>query len=61
MHRTLLAIIIATSVAAPAAAQSFQVFLPNLTYPPQPIAPIADQSCVDLTVLTETTCPTVEK
>ena len=61
MSRILLAATIATALATPIAAQSFHVYLPLLTYPPQPIEPVSDQSCVNLTTLTDPACAPVEK
>lgn len=57
MNRILLALTIAAGfgLAAPAAALSFQVDLPTLTYPPQP-EPDTTQGCADLTTLSGDTC-----
>jgi|GEM_PF-3768586 len=49
------------ALAAPASAQSFGVFFPTLTFPPQPTQPVSDQSCVNLTTLNEVTCAPVAK
>ncbi|SFR59093.1 hypothetical protein SAMN04488005_3086 [Yoonia tamlensis] len=61
MYRTALAIIIATTFAAPAFAQSYAVNLPLLTYPSKPAAPVVDQSCVDLIRLDTAACPAPAK
>jgi hypothetical protein len=62
MNRMLLALVAATSVGltAPASALSFQVDLPNLTYPTQP-APDTSQGCASLTTPSGTTCTTTTK
>ena len=61
MHRTVIAIILATTLAVPAFAQSYAVNLPLLTYPPKPTAPVTDQSCVDLTRPNIAVCPAPTK
>jgi hypothetical protein len=60
MNRTFPAIIIATLLTT-SAGHAFSADMPLLTYPPHTAVPVADQSCVDLTTLTDTACPAAEK
>ncbi|KJZ18048.1 hypothetical protein [Loktanella sp. S4079] len=63
MKNALIAFASASAIllAAPASAQSFGPFFPNLTFPPKPAAPVTDQSCIDMTKLNDATCQTQEK
>jgi len=62
MSRSLLAIaaVAIVGATAPAAAMSFQVNLPNLTYPPV-AAPETTQGCADMTTLSDVTCTAPSK
>ncbi|MCG3269432.1 hypothetical protein [Yoonia sp. I 8.24] len=55
MPRLLPTIALATLLTT-SAAQAFSVNLPLLTYPPHPVTPTAEQSCVDLTTLDAPAC-----
>ncbi len=56
MNRLFPAIVFVTLLSA-SAGHAFSVNLPLLTYPPHPVTPTADQSCVDLTTLDAPACP----